>query len=121
MFDAECDIAALVYDADQDPDAILRDFAADVNAHGYRAVGMVQTGQCADSSLSVVLLHNGETLLLAQDPDPSAQYPAAQGCKLDMTVKLACDRQALDAWWHRVSMRAPRGRESSTQAKPAEH
>jgi hypothetical protein len=51
MFDAECDIAALVYDADQDPDAILRDFAADLNAHGTRAVGMVQTGQCADSSL----------------------------------------------------------------------
>jgi hypothetical protein len=38
MFDAEGDIAALVYGADQDPDAILCDFAADLNAHGYRAV-----------------------------------------------------------------------------------
>ena len=32
----------------QDPDAVLRDFAADLNARGLRAVGMVQAGQCAD-------------------------------------------------------------------------
>ena len=181
MFDAECDIAALVYEKDQDPDAILRDFAAELKAHGYRAVGMVQTGECADSSLSAVLLHTGETLRLAQDPDPSAR-----GCKLDigrllnagervaqaleqgadilivnrfgkrerdgkgltylidrafeaglpvviavsrahfaewikfaegMTVKLACDRHALDLWWRGVSMRAAKGRESSMQAR----
>ena len=55
---------------DQDPDAILRDFAADLNAHGYRVVGMVQTGQCADSSLSAVLVHSGEVLLLAQPDFP---------------------------------------------------
>jgi hypothetical protein len=172
MFDAECDIAALVYGADQDPDAILRDFAADLNAHGYRAVGMVQTGQCADSSLSAALLHNFEKLSLAQDFDPGAP-----GCRLDikrlqnagkqiaqalgqgadiviinrfgkrerdgkgltylidrafeadlpvviavsrehfaewikfaegMTVKLTCDRHALDAWWHGVSTRSSR-------------
>ena len=170
MFHAECDIAALVYEADQDPDATLRDFAADLARHGYRAVGMVQAGQCADSSLSAVLLHNGEKLLLAQDYDPTAR-----GCRLDverlqnagrrvaealdrgadiliinrfgkrerngsglaylidrafetglpvviavsrdhfaewikfadgMTVKLACNRHALDAWWHDVSMRS---------------
>ncbi len=180
MFDAECDIAALVYDADQDPDAILGDFAANLKAHGYRVVGMVQTGQCADSSLSAVLLHNGEILLLAQDPDPSAR-----GCRLDidrllnagqqvaqaleqgadiviinrfgkrerdgrglgylidrafetglpvviavsrehfaewikfaegMTVKLACDGQALDAWWHGVSTRS-----AAADSKPPAH
>jgi nucleoside-triphosphatase THEP1 len=179
MFDAECDIAALVYEADQEPDATLSDFAADLKAHGYRAVGMVQTGQCADSSLSAVLLHNGEKLLLSQDPDPSAR-----GCKLDisrlldagervaqaleqgadiliinrfgkreregkglgylidrafeasvpvviavsrehfadwvkfsegMTVKLACDRHALDVWWRGVSMRASRGPSSAPE------
>jgi nucleoside-triphosphatase THEP1 len=79
MFDAECDIAALVYGEDQDPDAILSDFAAGLRARGYRAVGMVQTGQCADASLSAVLLHNGEVLSLAQDYDP-----AAPGCRLDI-------------------------------------
>ena len=55
MFDAQCDLAALVYDEHDDPDAILRDFANELNARGFRAVGMVQAGQCADSSLSAVL------------------------------------------------------------------
>jgi nucleoside-triphosphatase THEP1 len=170
MFDAGGDLAALVYEADQDPDAILRDFASDLNARGLRAVGMVQAGQCADSSLSAVLLNSGETLLLADDSDPAAscrldvirlqhagdRVAAAldAGADLlvinrfgkrerngkgliylleraldagtpvviavssdwlpdwikfagDMTVKLACDRQALDGWWREVSMRAP--------------
>jgi hypothetical protein len=146
---------------------------------------MVQTGQCANSSLSAILLHNGETLLLSQDPDPSTQ-DSTRDCKLDMsrllhagervaqaleqgadiliinrfgkrerhgkglaylidrgfavdlpvviavsrehfaewikfaegmTVKLACDRQVLDAWWRSVSMRAPGGRKFSTPTK----
>ena len=171
MFDAECDLAALVYGPDEDPDAVLREFAAELNAGGFRAVGMVQAGQCADSSLSALLVHNGETLLLAQDFDP-----AAKGCRLDvsrlhsaaariadameagadvlivnrfgkrerdgqglaylieralgsdipvvigvsserfsdwirfswgMSVKLPCERSALDAWWENVSARRP--------------
>src|ERR1700754_2867095 len=168
MLASERYLAALVYDDQQDPDAVLRDFANDTNAQGFRVVGMVQAGQCADSSLSAVLVHNGETLLLAQDFDP-----AASGCRLDlgrlenagarvaealaagadlliinrfgkrerggkglshligraldadipvviavsrqsfadwikfaggMTVKLACDRPALDEWWRNVSL-----------------
>ena len=167
MFDAQCDLAALVYETHQDPDAVLRSFAADLNARDFRVVGMVQAGQCADSSLSAVLLHSGEELLLAQDFDP-----AVQGCRLDlarlqnagariadalaqgadlviinrfgkrerdgkglsylieraldadipvviavgkdhfadwikfaggMSVKLGCERDALDAWWQRIS------------------
>ena len=57
----------------------LAHFAADLKARGFRVVGMVQAGQCANSSLSAVLLHSGEKLLLAQDFDP-----AAQGCRLDL-------------------------------------
>ena len=79
MFDAQCDLAALVYEEGQDPDAILRDFAAELNASGRRVVGMVQTGQCADSSLSAVLVHSSEVLLLAQP----ATFPGS-GCKLDL-------------------------------------
>jgi Protein of unknown function (DUF2478) len=92
MFDAECDIAALVYETDQDPDAILSDFAAGLRALGHRAVGMVQTGQCADSSLSAVLLHNGEILSLAQDFDP-----AAPGCRLDIGRLQNAGRRIADA------------------------
>jgi len=80
MFDAQCDLAALVYEDDQDPDTILRDFAAELNASGRRVVGMVQTGQCADSSLSAVMVHSGEVLLLAQP----ATSPGG-GCKLDLS------------------------------------
>jgi nucleoside-triphosphatase THEP1 len=79
MLDRSHDLAALVYDDHQDPDAVLREFSADMNAHGIRAVGLVQTGECADSSLSAVLLHSGEKLLLAQDFDSQAS-----GCRLDI-------------------------------------
>jgi hypothetical protein len=78
MFDAQCDLAALAYDQHQDPDAVLRGLAADLKAQGFRVAGMVQAGECADSSLSAVLVHSGEKLLLAQDFDPSAR-----GCRLD--------------------------------------
>jgi hypothetical protein len=173
MFDARCQIAAMVYEPDDDPDAMLSDFAADLNAQGHRVVGMVQAGQCSDSSLSAVLIHSGEKLLLAQDFDPNAT-----GCRLDfnrlqdagaqvahalgsgadlliinrfgkreregkglaylidravdagvpvviavsrsrlaewiefaggMSVKLACDRQALDVWWRSVPPPSSRG------------
>lgn len=95
MFDAQCDLAAMVYEAHQDPDAVLRSFAADLNTRGFRVVGMVQAGQCADSSLSAVLLHSGEKLLLAQDFDP-----AAQGCRLDLARLQNAGARIADALVH---------------------
>lgn len=95
MFDAQCDLAALVYEAHQDPDTVLRNFAADLNARGFRVVGMVQAGQCADSSLSAVLLHSGETLLLAQDFDPDAR-----GCRLDLARLQNAGMRIADALAH---------------------
>jgi hypothetical protein len=171
MFDSQCDLAALVYEQDQDPDRILRDFAADLNARGYRAVGLVQTGHhCLDApELSAMLVHTGEQLQLFQDLGT-----CSEGCRLDvgqlldagmriasaieagadlvivnrfgrqeregkglsylvegalsadipvviavpshrfadwikfadgMSVKLRCDRDALEAWWRAVSAR----------------
>ena len=50
MFDSQSDLAALVYEPDQDPDRLLREFASDLNAGGYRAVGLVQLGHhCVDA------------------------------------------------------------------------
>jgi nucleoside-triphosphatase THEP1 len=92
MFDARIDLAALVYEAHQDPDAILRDFASELNARSLRVVGMTQAGQCADSSLSVVLLDSGEKLLLAQDFDP-----ATSGCRLDVARLQNAGARALEA------------------------
>jgi hypothetical protein len=171
MFDSQCDLAALVYNRDQDPDEILRGFAHDLNARDYRAVGLVQQGHhCLDApKLSDVLVHTGEELQLFQNLGA-----CAAGCRLDvgqlldagsqvaraidegadlviinrfgrqecegkglshlieralsadipvviavpsrrfadwikfadgMSVKLRCDREALDAWWQAVAAR----------------
>jgi len=81
MFDAQCDLAALVYERDQDPDEVLRDFSSDLNARGYRAVGLVQTGHhCLDAPrLSAMLVHTGEELQLLQNLGT-----CATGCRLDV-------------------------------------
>jgi hypothetical protein len=81
MFDSHCDLAALVYEQDQDPDKILHDFASDLNASGYRAVGLVQLGHhCLDASqLSALLVHTGEELQLFQNLGA-----CATGCRLDV-------------------------------------
>jgi hypothetical protein len=92
MFDAQCDLAAVVYGEHDDPDAVLREFAANLNARGVRAVGMVQAGACADSSLSAVLVHSGETLLLARDFDPEAK-----GCSLDIGRLQSAGARVADA------------------------
>jgi hypothetical protein len=80
MFDSQCDLAALVYEQHQDPDQILRDFAADLNGRGHRAVGLVQIGHhCADANLSAMLVHTGEKLALFQDLGS-----CSAGCRLDV-------------------------------------
>ncbi|NVN88159.1 MAG: DUF2478 domain-containing protein [Rhodopseudomonas sp.] len=79
-FDSQCDLAALVYEPDQDPDRVLGDFASELNALGHRAVGLVQFGhrEADTPRLSALLLHSGERLQLYQDLGPMAS-----GCKLD--------------------------------------
>ena len=68
MFDSLCDLAALVYQPHQDPDEILREFAAELNGRGYRAVGLVQFGHhCVDANLFAMPVHTGEKLPLLQD------------------------------------------------------
>lgn len=92
MSDTQCDLAALVYDEHHDPDAVLRDFASALNMRGFHVAGLVQAGRCADSSLSAILLHSGETLLLAQDADP-----LASGCRLDLGRLKAAGARVADA------------------------
>ncbi|ABE38198.1 hypothetical protein RPD_0960 [Rhodopseudomonas palustris BisB5] len=79
-FDSQCEVAALVYDRGDDPDGVLQAFAADLNARGYRSVGLVQFGhrQADAPRLSARLVHNGEELPLYQDLGLQAT-----GCALD--------------------------------------
>ncbi|ABD89843.1 DUF2478 domain-containing protein [Rhodopseudomonas palustris] len=90
MFDSQCDLAALVYDKDQDPDAILRGFAADLASRGVRAVGLVQTGhhEVDRRQLTATLVHSGEQLQLLQDLGA-----LATGCRLDVGQLLAAGAQ----------------------------
>jgi hypothetical protein len=94
MFDAQCDLAALVYEKDQDPDQILRQFASDLNARGYRAVGLVQLGHhCLDApKLAAMLVHTGEELQLFQHLGS-----CATGCRLDVGQLLDAGAQVARA------------------------
>lgn len=81
MFDAQCDLAALVYEAGQDPDRLLLAFAADLQRQGLRPVGLVQRGHhdAGAAALPALLLHTGEEFDLFQD---AAAYTA--GRRLDV-------------------------------------
>uniref|UniRef100_Q07IE6 DUF2478 domain-containing protein n=1 Tax=Rhodopseudomonas palustris (strain BisA53) TaxID=316055 RepID=Q07IE6_RHOP5 len=94
MFDAQCDLAALVYGEDQDPDAVLQQFAADLRARGIRAVGLVQVGHRLHDQpkLDAVLVHSGERLQLLQDLGP-----LATGCRLDVGQLLSAGSQVAGA------------------------
>jgi len=94
MFDSQCDLAALVYEQDQDPDEILRAFASDLNSRGYRAVGLVQLGHhCLDApKLSAMLVHTGEELQLFQNLGA-----CATGCRLDVGQLLDAGAQVASA------------------------
>jgi Protein of unknown function (DUF2478) len=79
-FDAQCDLAAIVYGADDDPDRVIASFAADLRRSGCRPVGVVQRGRSCRSEeprLGVTLLPDGEVVGLALDEQPHS------GCRLD--------------------------------------
>jgi Protein of unknown function (DUF2478) len=80
-FDAQCDLAAVVYGADDDPDRLISGFAADLRRSGCRPVGVVQFGRSCrsdDPGLGVTLLPDGEIIGLAL-----VDEPASGGCRLD--------------------------------------
>ncbi len=68
MFDSDNDLAALVYDPEQDPDTVLRRFALRLSFQGYRPVGLVQLGHHAhdDPHLEAVIIPSNERVELFQ-------------------------------------------------------
>jgi len=81
-FDAQCDLAAVVYGPDDDPDRLFIDFADDLSRSGCSPVGLIQVGRSCrslDPSLGVVVLPGGHVVLLVGDL-PSC----ATGCRLDV-------------------------------------
>ena len=77
-FDAQCDLAAVVYGADDDPDRLISGFAADVRRSGRRPVGVVQLGRSCRAEnprLGVVVLPGGEVVRLAPHETVQADTP----------------------------------------------
>ncbi len=80
-FDAQCDLAAVVYGPDEDPDRLFIDFADDLSRSGCRPLGLIQVGrscQSRDLSLGVVVLPDGGVVPLVGD-----RPACATGCRLD--------------------------------------
>jgi nucleoside-triphosphatase THEP1 len=85
-FDAQCDLAAVVYGADDDPDRLIAGFAADLRRAGGRPVGVVQLGRSCRAEhprLGVVMLPDGEVVRLAPRDFASQAEPHVTGCRLD--------------------------------------
>ena len=94
MFDSQCDLAALVYEPGQDPDEILREFAAELNAAGIARSGWFRLGHhCMDvPKVSAMLVHSGEELQLFQNLGA-----CATGCRLDVGQLLDAGSQVARA------------------------
>jgi nucleoside-triphosphatase THEP1 len=85
-FDAQCDLAAVVYGDDDDPDRLISGFAADLRRSGGRPVGVVQLGRSCRAEnprLGVVMLPDGEVVRLASQDFASQAAAHMSGCRLD--------------------------------------
>jgi Protein of unknown function (DUF2478) len=74
-FDAQCDLAALVYGAPDEADQLLREFVQELTSSGYRVVGLIQT-RLGDGAAAVTVLPTGETIPLARERDACSSPPA---------------------------------------------
>jgi hypothetical protein len=81
-FDAQCDLAAVVYGPDDDPDRLFIDFADDLNRSGRRAIGVIQVGRSCRSEqprLGVLVLPGDEVVPLVDDLSSRTT-----GCRLNV-------------------------------------
>jgi hypothetical protein len=75
MFDAQCDLAAIVYTLRDDPDRLLLDFVDDLRRAGCRPLGFVQLGRVPSSdahTIRLLRLPSGDVVSLRHDPASDA-------------------------------------------------
>jgi hypothetical protein len=94
-FDAQCDLAALVYAEPDEPDRLLREFVQDLTTRGYRVVGLLQT-RLDDGGAAVTVLPTGETIALAQRRGPLSARPtpcdlAEAAARIDALIQPGAD------------------------------
>ena len=78
MFETHTDLAAIAYDGDARPDALLSAFAAQIVARGRKPTGLIQTNG-SSGALSVQLLPSAEPIVIGE-----SRGPGARGCILDV-------------------------------------
>ncbi len=89
-FDAQCDLAAVVYGPGDDPDRLFTDFAGELTRSGRRPVGLVQVGrscQSQDPGLGVVVLPGGDVVPLVADLPACANGRRLDAGRLDGVAK----------------------------------
>jgi hypothetical protein len=96
-FDAECDLAALVFGRPDEPDRLLAEFVQDLVTRGYRVVGLIQT-RLPDGGAAVTVLPPGDTIPLAprRGTCPPASRPdacdlAAAAARIDALIPTGAD------------------------------
>ncbi len=96
QFDAQCDLAALVYDEPSEADRLLREFVRDLTDKGYRVVGLIQT-RLGEGGAAVTVLPTGETIALAgrqSVPAGSTRPPcdlAEASARIDTLIESGAD------------------------------
>jgi nucleoside-triphosphatase THEP1 len=85
-FDAQCDLAALVFGKPDEPDRLLAEFVQDLVTRGYRVVGLIQT-RLSDGGAAVRVLPTGETIPLA--PRRDTRLPASRPDPCDLAEAAA--------------------------------
>ena len=99
-FDAQCDIAALVYGPGKRPDDLLGEFASDLLAEGFDVVGVLQTRNPSSAGWQtpdLVFLPDGHRLSLAS---PAGDADALARACLDALAEA-------DAWLRQALRRRP--------------
>ena len=94
-FDAQCDLAAVVFGPHDDPDRMFIDFADDLSRSGHRPAGLIQIGRSCrahDPRLGVLVLPGREVAPLVDDGPPRAA-----GCRLDAGRLAGAAKRVADA------------------------
>jgi hypothetical protein len=81
-FDAQCDVAAIVYGSGDNPDLVLTEFAADLRGSGARVAGLIQHARGRQlrsaAGLSALLLPSGREIFV-----PHRHDPVTNACRLE--------------------------------------
>jgi len=90
-FDAQCDLAALVYREPNDADRLLRRFADALTGRRYRVVGLIQA-RLAHGGSAVTVLPTGEVIPLFKTPGPSRLCDLAEAAaRVGASIEVGAD------------------------------